>query len=171
MNRSNYEIFVYEGSENFTDEMVQEIQTMCGEEGYYFEYTESYIQVRETPWDAETDMVEWSKKYPNHVFEIHSEIEGGEETLFIKNGKFRYLEEKEEYREELLAATHDEIKEVKCFSWTNALFFMVSEVNPTPKSKDEKFIVVGTDNLIAVGTYKKGRWEAPFEVIYWKSVI
>ena len=30
MNRSNYEIFVYEGSENFTDEMVQEIQTMCG---------------------------------------------------------------------------------------------------------------------------------------------
>ena len=141
------------------------------EEGYYFEYTESYIQVRETPWDAETDMVEWSKKYPNHVFEIHSEIEGGEETLFIKNGKFRYLEEKEEYREELLAATHDEIKEVKCFSWTNALFFMVSEVNPTPKSQDEKFIVVGTDNLIAVGTYKKGRWEAPFEVIYWKSVI
>ena len=38
----------------------------------------------------------------------------------------RYLEEKEEYREELLAATHDEIKEVKCFSWTNALFFMVT---------------------------------------------
>lgn len=170
MNRINYEIYIYEGSENFTDQMVQEIQEMSGEQGCYFEYTGASIDVKETAWDADADIIEWSKKYPKLVFEIHSEIEDVLDILYIKNGKFRHTGEHEEYREELLVSDLNEIKEVKCFSWTDALFFAANERNPQPKSVDEKFIVVGTNDLITASSFTKGKWDAPFKVIYWKYI-
>ena len=170
MERIYYSISTYEGRDIFTNEMIQEIQKMCGEEGYYFEYTESCIEIRETSWDAETDMKEWSKKYPSIAFEISSDFEGTKSILFIKNGKYKYFGEKEEYREELLTSSYNERHEVQCLSWSNASFYSSNEVNPSPKSIDEKFIVIGKDEMVGIGTYNDNKWEAPFDVLYWRYI-
>lgn len=170
MERTNYSISTYEGCEIFTNEMIQEIQKMCGEEGYYFEYTESCIEIRETSWDAETDMKEWSKKHPSIAFEILSDIECTKSMLFVKNGKYKYFGEKEEYREELLTSSYNELNEVQCLSWSNTSFYSSNEVNPNPKSIYEMFIVIGKDEMIGIATYNDNKWEAPFDVLYWKYI-
>lgn len=172
MNRADYEIFIYEGLDNFTDEMVQEIKEMSGEEGDYFEHTGSSIEIRETPWDPYVDMPEWSKKHPEIVFEIHLDYEDEDEDdiLYIKNGKCRYVGDEANFREELLTVPGKFIKGIQCISWSPSFFFNSKDVNPKPLNNDERYIVVGKDDTIGVGSYKNENWEAPFEVVYWKHI-
>lgn len=159
MNRVSYDIYIKEGP-TFTPEMIKELESISGETVEEMGYASIYIY--ETSWDGISGLAEWSKSYPDRLFEVR---EAGEENLiyFIKNGRFFYSKNGI-YREELLSQP----SETKLFEWSTSVFYKLKEISPVPM-KDERFIVVDADLNIRVDRYDKGWWEKN-KIRYWKYI-
>lgn len=170
MNRSNIRISLWSKtgeSIEMPEYISRGIEELCDGDGY-IHIDKAYIEISETSWDSE-ELVEFSKKYPERIFEIIEEMDT-RTCVYVSNGKIQLIET-DCYHEEFCLDPNTVYCNIRkrLFDWSPSLFIDNSRMKPIPVG-DESFVVVLSGGWLSIGKYDPSAGWNLDGVKYWKRI-